>query len=48
MCPNEITWKDDLVRAAALYAAAIPLYPTEEKTSDIEEYRGGKTNNNIL
>ena len=46
--PNEITWKDDLVRAAALYAAAIPLYPTEEKTSDIEEYRGGKTNNNIL
>ena len=46
--PNEITWKDDLVRAAALYAAAIPLYPTEEKTSEIEEYRGGKTNNNIL
>ncbi len=24
--PNEITWKDDLVRAAALYAAAIELY----------------------
>ena len=45
--PNEITWKQDLVDCAALYAAAIALYPTEEKTDDITEYRGGKTNNHI-
>ena len=45
--PNEITWKQDLVDCAAMYAAAIALYPTEEKTDDITEYRGGKTNNHI-
>ena len=45
--PNEITWKQDLVDCAAMYAAAIALYPTEEKTDDITEYRGGKTDNHI-
>ena len=29
--PNEITWKQDLVTCAALYAAAIALYPETEK-----------------
>ena len=29
--PNEITWKQDLVTCAALYAAAIALYPEAEK-----------------
>ncbi len=45
--PNEITWKQDLVTCAAMYVAAINLYPTEEKTDDITEFRAGKTNNNI-
>ncbi|MDO4619133.1 MAG: YgeY family selenium metabolism-linked hydrolase [Lachnospiraceae bacterium] len=46
--PNEITWKQDLVTCAALYAAAIPLYPSEEKIDDVTVFRAGKTNNNIL
>ena len=46
--PNEITFKQDLVDCAALYAAAIPLYPTEEKTDDISQFRAGKTDNNII
>ena len=37
--PNEITWKQDLVTCAALYAAAISLYPQEEKTADVTQYR---------
>ena len=45
--PNEITWKQDLVTCAALYAAAVNLYPTEEKTDDVTQFRAGKTNNNI-
>ena len=45
--PNEITWKQDLVTCAALYAAAINLYPTEEKTGDVTQFRAGKTDNNI-
>ena len=45
--PNEITWKQDLVTCAALYAAAISLYPTEEKTGDATQFRAGKTNNDI-
>ena len=32
--PNEITWKQDLVTCAALYAAAIHLYPTEAQNGD--------------
>ncbi len=45
--PNEITWKQDLVTCAALYAAAISLYPTEEKTGDATQFRAGATNNDI-
>ena len=39
--PNEITWKQDLVTCAALYAAAISLYPEEEKTADVTQFRAG-------
>ncbi len=45
--PNEITWKEDLVRCAAVYAAVPALYKEENKTSDISQFRAGKTNNNI-
>ena len=45
--PNEITWKQDLVTCAAMYAAAINLYPEEEKTGDVTQFRAGKTNNDI-
>ena len=45
--PNEITWKQDLVTCAALYAAAINLYPTEEKTGDATQFRAGSTDNDI-
>ena len=45
--PNEITWKQDLVTCAALYTAAINLYPEEEKTGDVTQFRAGKTNNDI-
>ena len=44
--PNEITWKQDLVTCAALYAAVPSLYKGKG-TEDVCEYRGGKTNNNI-
>ena len=37
--PNEITWKQDLVTCAALYAAAISLYPDEEQTGDVTQFR---------
>ena len=45
--PNEITWKQDLVTCAALYTAAINLYPEEEQTGDVTQFRAGKTNNNF-
>ena len=45
--PNEITWKQDLVTCAALYAAAITLYPEEEQTGDVTQFRAGKTDNDI-
>ncbi|MBP5291398.1 MAG: YgeY family selenium metabolism-linked hydrolase [Lachnospiraceae bacterium] len=45
--PNEITFKQDLVNCAALYAAAIALYPTEEKTKDAAWFVAGKTDNDI-
>ena len=45
--PNEITWKQDLVTCAALYAAAIHLYPTEAQTDDVTQFRSGKTDNDI-
>ena len=37
--PNEITWKQDLVTCAALDAAAISLYPEEEQTGDVTQFR---------
>ena len=46
--PNEITWKQDLVTCAALYTAAINLYPEEEQTGNVTQFRAGKTNNDIL
>ena len=46
--PNEITWKQDLTTCAALYAAAIALYPTEAPTGDATQFRAGATDNNIL
>ena len=45
--PNEITWKQDLVTCAALYAAVPGLYKEENKTSDVSQFRAGKTDNNI-
>ena len=46
--PNEITWKQDLVRVCAVLTAAIPIYTTLEKTDDVTVFRAGKTNNEIL
>ena len=40
--PNEITWKQDLVTCAALYAAAISLYPDEEQTGEVTQFRAGR------
>ena len=45
--PNEITYKDDLVRCAAVYVAAANLYNGENKTDDVSQLRAGKTNNDI-
>ena len=45
--PNEITWKQDLVTCAALYAAAIPLYKPENKTGDVAQFRATLTDNDI-
>ena len=45
--PNEITWKQDLVTCAALYAAVPGLYRPENKTADVSQYRAGKTDNDI-
>ena len=45
--PNEITWKQDLVTCAAMYTAAINLYPEEEQTGDVTQFRAGKTDNDI-
>ena len=45
--PNEITWKQDLVTCAALYAAVPGLYKTEEKTEDATEFRQSLTDNDI-
>ncbi len=41
--PNEITWKQDLVTCAALYAAVPMCYKPENRTDDVTEYRAGKT-----
>lgn len=45
--PNEITWKEDLVVNAAVYAAIPAMYKEENKTADVTQFRAGKTNNNI-
>ena len=45
--PNEITWKQDLVTCAALYAAVPGLYKPENKTDDVTEFRQSLTNNDI-
>ncbi len=45
--PNEVTYKEDLVRCAAVYVAAANLYNEDNKTDDISQFRAGKTNNNI-
>ena len=45
--PNEITWKQDLVVCAALYAAVPGLYKPENKTADVTEFRQSLTDNDI-
>ena len=45
--PNEITWKQDLVNCAALYAAVPGLYKEENKTSDVTQFRQSLTDNDI-
>ncbi len=45
--PNEITWKDDLVTCAALYAAVPGFYKEENKTGDVSQFRAGRTDNHI-
>ncbi len=45
--PNEITWKQDLVTCAALYAAVPGLYKAENKTADVSQFRATLTNNDI-
>ena len=45
--PNEITWKQDLVNCAALYAAVPGLYREEDKSADVTQFRQSLTNNEI-
>ncbi len=45
--PNEVTWKQDLVTCAALYAAAIPLYKPENKGATATSFRQELTGNDI-
>ena len=45
--PNEITWKQDLVTCAAVYAAVPGLYKEENKT-DVAQFRQTLTDNKIL
>ncbi len=45
--PNEITWKQDLVTCAALYAAVPGLYKAENKTADVAQFRAALTDNSI-
>jgi hypothetical protein len=44
--PNEITWKQDLVTCAALYAAVPDLYKPENE-EDVCQFRAGGTGNDI-
>ena len=45
--PNEITWKQDLVTCAALYAAVPGPYKEENKTGDVTQFRATLTDNDI-
>ncbi len=45
--PNEITWKDDLVQCAAMYALAPSLYKEENKSADVSQFRATLTDNEI-
>ncbi len=45
--PNEITWKQDLVTCAALYAAVPSFYQGKEKTGNVAQYRAELTGNDI-
>ncbi len=45
--PNEITWKQDLVTCAALYAAVPGLYKEENKSADVTQFRATLTDNDI-
>ena len=45
--PNEITWKQDLVTCAAVYAAVPGLYKEENKTADVTQFRQSLTDNEI-
>ena len=44
--PNEITWKQDLVCCAAVYALT-PSYYRGKSDEDVCQFRAGKTNNDI-
>ena len=45
--PNEVTYKDDLVRCAAVYVAALNLYKPHEGDEDVSQFRAGGTDNDI-
>ncbi len=45
--PNEVTYKQDLVTAAALYTAAVNLYDESRATGDVTVFRAGATDNDI-
>lgn len=45
--PNEITWKQDLVTCAALYAAVPGLYKPENKETSATQFRQSLTDNEI-
>ena len=46
--PNEITWKQDLVVNAAVYALIPTMYVQQAPDKeDVSQFRAGKTNNNI-
>ena len=45
--PNEITWKQDLVTCAALYAAVPELYGKADRSGDATQFRADLTGNDI-
>lgn len=44
--PNEMTWKEDLVHCAAIYALVPSLYKGNDG-ADVTEFRASLTDNNI-